>query len=65
MAIGRELRTKARVLRAQADDQATAEAALALRARAAWLERQADRLEAEEKISPPSSATDPSASGAS
>jgi hypothetical protein len=63
MAIGRDLRIKARVLRAQADDQATVEAALALRARAASLERQADRLEAEEKVYAPSSATDPSTSG--
>jgi hypothetical protein len=65
MAIGRELRTKARVLRAQADEQATVEAALALRARAACLERQADRLEAEEKPSPPSSTAYPSASKSS
>jgi hypothetical protein len=43
------LRERARVLRAQANDTLSAEAARAFLARAAWLEQQAEALAAEEK----------------
>jgi hypothetical protein len=51
MAIGQKLRDRARALRAQANDQATAEAALAFRLRAAWLDRQVEQLELEKMAS--------------
>ena len=51
MPTARELREEARSLRVQANNQPTAEAGLAFRARAAWLDRRADELEAKMKAS--------------
>jgi hypothetical protein len=54
MVTAQQLRDRARVLRAQANDKISAEAALAARSIAAAYERRADELDAADSIKPSS-----------